>query len=85
MNLLRAFWRLEGPRRRLVVEAGTLLVLVRLGLRLCSYSRLHRALSLLVPRTRVDSTLSDTEHADVAWAWPPQGALPVVHAIRRWR
>jgi len=68
MSFWTAFWRLEIPRRRLVAEAGALLALVRVGLHLCSYTRLHRALGFLASRTRVSAPVSRAGHIDVAWA-----------------
>ena len=68
MHLWRAFWRLEASRRRLAFEAGALLVLVHIGLRLCSYTRLHRALCVLASRRAIGSSASPAGHTDVAWA-----------------
>jgi transglutaminase superfamily protein len=68
MTMWRAFWRLEVTRRRLVPEAAVLLLLVHVGLRLCSYSRLHRVLGFLASRTRVAPSVSAAGHVEVAWA-----------------
>jgi hypothetical protein len=67
MQLWRSFWRLEASRRRLVAEAGALLLLARLGLRLCAYTRLRRALDFLASHTPVSSP-STSGHVEVAWA-----------------
>ena len=64
----RAFWRLEASRRSLVIEAAAWLLLARVGLWLCSYTRLRRALGLLASRTRIVPSPSPAAHLDVAWA-----------------
>jgi hypothetical protein len=84
MNLWWAFWRLDTSRRALALEAGALLVLVRIGLCLISYTRLHRALGLLASRTSVRAPASPTGHTDVAWAVTAAGRrLPLDYLPRR--
>jgi transglutaminase superfamily protein len=68
VELFRALRRLNPQRRSLVVEAAMLLLFVRAGLRVCSYTRLHRALGLLASRATGATVASEPGHPDVAWA-----------------
>ena len=50
MSPLRRFWRLPSPERKLLVGAVALVTAVRIGVALCGFTLLRRALARLVRR-----------------------------------
>jgi hypothetical protein len=68
MPFITKFMRLPSHRRRLVVKTTALLVIVRVGLRLFAYQKMHDVLERLARPGKADIANGSVSDAEIVWA-----------------